>query len=167
MLYRVPFDTPKGWRRERRAVQLTNLALLGVILGLGFTLGFRAMALVQGSMLMIAAMVGVWLFSVQHRFEQALWMREQSWHPVAAAIEGSSYLKLPRVLQWFTGNIGFHHVHHLNPRIPNYRLEACHVASPALRLASVISAWQGLGAWRSALWDDPLGPHGTFFAHAR
>jgi omega-6 fatty acid desaturase (delta-12 desaturase) len=157
VLYRFPFDTPRGWRRERVEVQLTNLALLTIGLTLGFTLGFRSVALVQGPVIMIAAMIGVWLFSVQHRFEHALWARHPAWHPVSAALEGSSYLKLPRILQWFTGNIGFHHVHHLNPRIPNYRLEACHLASPALQKVFVMSPIQGLGTWRAALWDDRSG----------
>ena len=154
LLYRVPFDTPHTWRRERRAVHLTNLALLGVILGLGFTLGFVAVALVQGPIIVITAIAGVWLFSVQRRFERALWARQPAWHPVSAALEGSSYLELPRILQWFTGNIGFHHVHHLNPRIPNYRLEACHAANPALQTAYVLKPWHGWRAWRAALWDE-------------
>jgi len=156
LLYRVPFDAPRGWGRERRAVHLTNLALLGVILSLGFTIGFRSMALVQGPIIVIAATIGVWLFSVQHRFESALWARQDAWHPVSAALEGSSYLELPPILQWFTGNIGFHHIHHLNPRIPNYRLEACHLGSRALQAVYVMKAWQGLTAWRSALWDERI-----------
>ena len=102
----------------------------------------------------IAATVGVWLFSLQHRFEHTLWSREDSWSPDGAAIQGSSYLKLPRVLQWFTGNIGFHHVHHHNPRIPNYRLERCHNASTDLQGAPVLSLWSGLKSWRFALWDE-------------
>ena len=119
LLYRVPFDAPSTWHRERRAVYLTNLALLAVILGLGCTVGFWSVVIVQVPIIAIAATIGVWLFSVQHRFESALWARQQTWHPVSASLEGSSYLELPRILQWFTGNIGFHHIHHLNPRIPN------------------------------------------------
>ena len=102
----------------------------------------------------LAAIVGVWLFSIQHRFETTLWARQSAWHPVSAALEGSSYLELPRLLQWFTGNIGFHHVHHLNSRIPNYRLEACHDAIPAMKTAFVMKPWHGLKAWRGALWDE-------------
>ena len=154
LLYRTPFDTPRAWRRERRMMHLTNLALLGVFLALGFTLGFWQVLLIQGTVIGIAAIVGVWLFSIQHRFETALWARQPAWHPVSAALEGSSYLKLPRLLQWITGNIGFHHVHHLNPRIPNYRLEACHEAIPALQTAYVMTPWRGLKAWRAALWDE-------------
>lgn len=155
LLYRVPFDAPRAWRRERRGVHLTNLALLGLILGLGFALGFRSVLLVQGSIMVIAATIGVWLFSVQHRFERALWARQDAWHPVSAALEGSSYLELPPILQWFSGNIGFHHIHHLNTRIPNYQLAACHDASPALRQGvHIMKPWQALRAWRAALWDE-------------
>ncbi|MBB6251111.1 fatty acid desaturase [Nitrospirillum iridis] len=157
VLYRLPFDTPPDWRRERRAVHLTNLALLLLYGGLGMALGFTAVALVQGPILVIAATAGVWLFSIQHRFEQALWARQGAWDPVSAALRGSSHLTLPRLLQWFTGNIGFHHVHHLNSRIPNYRLEACHDAIPALGTAHVLTPWQGLRAWRAALWDEAGG----------
>jgi omega-6 fatty acid desaturase (delta-12 desaturase) len=112
------------------------------------------MALVQGPIIIAAAMAGCWLFSVQHRFEEVLWARQDAWNLVSAALEGSSYLKLPRILQWFTGNIGFHHIHHLNSRIPNYRLEACHEAVPAFQGAHVITPWRGLRAWRAALWDE-------------
>jgi acyl-lipid omega-6 desaturase (Delta-12 desaturase) len=91
------------------------------------------------------------------RFERAFWTRQSTWHLVSASLEGCSYLELPRVLQWFTGNIGFHHIHHLNPRIPNYQLEACHVATPSLQVVHVLKPWQGLRAWRSALWDEQTG----------
>ena len=154
LLYRLPFDAPRTWRRERWAVHLTTVALLILYIGLGFALGFRSVLLVQVPVLALGAIVGVWLFSVQHRFEDALWARQAAWHPVSAAIEGSSYLKLPRLLQWITGNIGFHHVHHLNPRIPNYRLEDCHDASPALQAAFVMKPWRALRSWRASLWDE-------------
>jgi omega-6 fatty acid desaturase (delta-12 desaturase) len=153
-LYRLPFDAPAHWHRERRDVHLTNLALLAVYGGAGWGMGFGTMALVQGPIIVLASMAGVWLFSIQHRFEQALWSRQESWNPVSAALEGSSLLKLPRILQWFTGNIGFHHVHHLNSQIPNYRLEDCYDAIPALQEAHVITPWRGLRAWRAALWDE-------------
>jgi omega-6 fatty acid desaturase (delta-12 desaturase) len=157
ILYRLPFDTPTAWRRERRAVRMTNLALMTVVLGLGLTLGFRSVALVQVPIIIVGAIIGVWLFSVQHRFESALWARQPAWTPVSAALRGSTYLKLSPIAQWFTGNIGFHHVHHLNPLIPNYRLEACHAAIPALRTAYVMTPWRGLRAWRCALWDEGVG----------
>lgn len=166
VLYRVPFDTPSAWAAERRAVYLTDLALLALYGGLGLLVGFRAMALVQGPIMVIAAIIGVWLFSIQHRFERALWARQDVWSPIAAALEGSSHLDLPCILQWFTGNIGFHHVHHINPRIPNYRLEACQDACPALRQVPVMKPWQALRAWRAALWDEAAGRMVPFAAAA-
>lgn len=100
-------------------------------------------------------MIGVWLFSLQHRFERSLWARHDAWTPLAASIQGSSYLHLPRVLQWFTGNIGFHHIHHLDPRIPNYRLEACHHAHPVFARATILTVRRGaLLSSLYCLWDE-------------
>jgi omega-6 fatty acid desaturase (delta-12 desaturase) len=154
LLYRVPFDAPASWRSERRGVWLTNAALIGVVLALGFTLGFRQVLLVQLPISAIAAIFGVWLFSLQHRFEEVHWARQENWDFVSASLKGSSFLKLPRVLQWFTGNIGFHHIHHLDPRVPNYRLQACHETNPMLQVAPVLTLWIGLTASTHALWDE-------------
>ncbi|WP_372624478.1 fatty acid desaturase family protein [Falsiroseomonas sp.] len=154
VLYRLPFDTPAAWRQERRSVHLTNLSLLTLYGGLGLLLGFGPVALVLLAVMVPASIVGVWLFSLQHRFDSAHWARHESWDPAAAAIAGSSFLRLPRVLQWLTGNIGFHHVHHLSPRIPNYRLEACHHAHPGFGAARVLGLREGLRASRYALWDE-------------
>src|SRR6185503_14569388 len=119
ILYRFPFDTPKSWVAERRSVLLTNLAILLWILSLGITLSFRSVMLVHLPVIAITTIVCVWLFSIQHRFETTKWSRKQDWTFNAASLKGTSYLKLPRVLQWLTGNIGFHHIHHLAPRVPN------------------------------------------------
>lgn len=154
ILYRVPFDLPKSWRRERRGVYLTDLALVVMFCALGVWLGIGSVAAVYLPVMMVAAVVGVWLFSIQHRFERTLWVRQGNWRFTDAALQGSSHLRLPRLLQWFTGNIGLHHVHHLNPRIPNYRLQACHDATPYIRTAPTLSLWRGLTQWRYALWDE-------------
>jgi omega-6 fatty acid desaturase (delta-12 desaturase) len=156
-LYRIPFDSPPSWRREKIGVYLTNLAFLAQLLILGWAFGFSRVLITLFPISIISATVGVWLFSVQHRFEFTWWARQSAWTADGAAMQGSSYLKLPRILQWFTGNIGFHHVHHYNPRVPNYRLEACHKASPALQSAPVLSLWVGLKTWRYALWDEAAG----------
>jgi len=153
LLYRVPFDAAKGWRRERRAVYLTNAVLAGVIGGLGLAIGFGRIAEVQLPIMVVAAIIGVWLFSIQHRFEHTLWVSEAEWRFEDAALRGSSHLHLPRILQWFTGNIGFHHVHHLNPRIPNYRLEQCHNAVPDLQAAPTLTLWSAIATLRRPLWD--------------
>ena len=107
--------------------------------------------------MVFASIAGVWLFSIQHRFEQALWAPESGWNFIAASLQGASYLHLPRVLQWFTGNIGFHHIHHLNPRIPNYRLEECHQTDAAFQSAPKLTLRTALQALRYGLWDDDLG----------
>lgn len=156
-LYRVPFDTPKANRHERRSVYVTNAALAGEIVGLGLLLGFAHVAAVQVPVMVAASIIGVWLFSVQHRFEQAVWMRHGDWRSVDAALRGSSYLRLPPLLNWFTGNIGFHHVHHLNPRIPNYRLRECHESIAALHDVPALSFRDGLRASLFIVWDEEGG----------
>jgi omega-6 fatty acid desaturase (delta-12 desaturase) len=114
--------------------------------------------LVHLPMMALASIVGVWLFAVQHKFDDALWARQAGWEATSASLQGSSYLRLPRVLQWFTGNIGFHHLHHLAPRVPNYRLETCHRAGPYFAgLARPLSIWQALRAPGYTLWDEAAG----------
>lgn len=157
LLYRLPFDTPADWRRERRRLHATNLAILVAFLVLGALLGFGRVALVQGPIIVFAAIFGVFLFSLQHRFEQALWTGDARWNGVDAALLGSSYLKLPPILRWFSGNIGYHHIHHLNSGIPNYRLPACAEAIAARRSVPVMGLRQGLSAFRFALWDEAKG----------
>lgn len=154
VLYRLPFDMPRSWQRERRGVYLTNIALLGLLIGLGLLLGFERVALVQLPVMILAAIVGVWLFSVQHRSESTQWFRHDRWSAQAASLEGSTFLNLPRILRWFTGNIGYHHVHHLNPRVPNYRLKSCHEALPTLHGASQLSFRGGMRALWYVLWDE-------------
>jgi omega-6 fatty acid desaturase (delta-12 desaturase) len=154
VLYRLPFDTPRTWRRERRAVHGTNLAIVTAFTGLGLLLGFERMLAVHVPIMVVASIVGVWLFSVQHRFEATLWLRQANWTFEAASLRGSSYLRLPRVLQWFTGNIGFHHIHHLNPHVPNYRLEACHRAIPGLQDVPTLGIREGMKAITFVLWDE-------------
>lgn len=154
LLYRLPFDMPTSWRRERRAVQTTNLALIAILGGAGLTLGFGRIAAVQLPVMVIAAIIGVWLFSMQHRGAAIRWSRDEQWNRDAAALESATYLRLPRLLQWFTGNIGFHHVHHLNSSIPNYRLAACHRSLESLDAIPTLSLRDGLRALRFVLWDE-------------
>ena len=157
LLYRVPFDAAKEWRYERRAVYLTNIGLICLIGGLGLAIGFDRVAAVQLPVMVVASIIGVWLFSIQHRFEGTLWAPNAEWSFAAAALHGSSHLHLPRILQWFTGNIGFHHAHHLNPRIPNYRLEECHNALPDLQSAPILTLRSAVTTLHYALWDGERG----------
>jgi omega-6 fatty acid desaturase (delta-12 desaturase) len=156
LLYRVPFDTPRGWRRERASVFVTNAALGCVFASLAVLLGYGPVLLVHLPTMALAAIAGVWLFSVQHRFERVLWLRQPEWTATEAALRGSSYLKLPRILQWFSGSIGFHHIHHLVPRVPNYRLEECHRACVAALhgAANTVTLGEALQAPEFVLWDE-------------
>jgi omega-6 fatty acid desaturase (delta-12 desaturase) len=157
LLYRVPFDTPHAWVRERWSVHLTNAALVCLFGTLVVMLGWQQVLLVHLSIMVVASILGVWLFSLQHRFETAHWTVHGEWSFVDAALRGSSWFNLPRVLQWLTGNIGFHHVHHLNPRVPNYRLEAAHHAAQALRPLTPLGLGKGLTAPFLTLWDERRG----------
>ena len=167
VLYRIPFDMPKTWRRERLAVLATNLALAALVASLGVFVGFDRVAQVQLPVMVLASIIGVWLFTVQHRSERIVWARQRDWNPIAASLEGSTYLRLPSVLQWFTGNIGLHHVHHLNPRIPNYRLQQCHDAIPVLREVPAMTLRTAFKAMFYALWDEGRQRMVTFPASAR
>lgn len=156
VLYRVPFDAAKDWRGERRAVHVTNFALAGWFGGLGLVIGFDRAIAVQLPIMVLTSIIGVGLFSIQHRFERTLWTSEANWNFAEAALRGSSYLHLPRILQWFTGNIGFHHVHHLNPRIPNYQLEDCHRTIEGMQAAPMLTLRTAITTLRYALWDEDL-----------
>ncbi|MBC7799297.1 MAG: fatty acid desaturase [Gemmatimonadaceae bacterium] len=158
ILYRVPFETPLAWTRERRAVWLTNAGIAAGLVLLVLAFGIWPVLLVQVPVIAVAAIIGVWLFSIQHRFEDAHWSRGNDWSAVTAAISGSSFLKLPAVLRWFSGNIGYHHVHHLVPRVPNYRLRACHEACEELfGTAQVLTLRDALMAPSYALFDESTG----------
>jgi omega-6 fatty acid desaturase (delta-12 desaturase) len=157
LLYRLPFDTPQDWSAERRSVYWTNAALLALFGALAGLLGWQKVLLVHLPVMVVASILGVWLFSLQHRFETARWTVKGKWSFVDAALEGSSWLRLPRVLHWLTGNIGFHHIHHLNPRVPNYRLSDAHEAVQALRPVSPLSLRGGLAAACLTLWDEQRG----------
>ena len=165
-LYRTPFDAARNWRREAYAVYLTDIALVAFFGALGLFLGYGHVLAVQLPVMVCASIVGVWLFSIQHRFEQALWAPEEDWDFRAAALISSSYLRLQRLLQWFTGNIGFHHIHHINPRVPNYRLEECHAANVAFHAAPQVTLRAALRAVRYTLWDGERGMLVPFSAAA-
>jgi acyl-lipid omega-6 desaturase (Delta-12 desaturase) len=147
----VAANAPK---RERQSVWLTNLALLGYAIAMSLTIGFKAFFLIQFTVVAFAGGAGVWLFYVQHQFQGAYWVRSKEWNYTAAAVEGSSYYKLPKILQWFTGNIGFHHIHHLSPRIPNYNLESCHHADPYFKRIKPLTLLPSLRSLFFNLWDE-------------
>ena len=143
--------------RDRRSVWSTNLVAAVAVGALCWWLGWQAVLLVEMPLVVLAGAVGIWLFYVQHQFEGTAWTRTPEWRFSDAALHGSSYLALPRVLQFFTGNIGFHHVHHLNPRIPNYNLQRAHDGQAVLRAVPALSLRDGLRATRLKLWDESAG----------
>jgi omega-6 fatty acid desaturase (delta-12 desaturase) len=161
-LYRLPFDMPAGWDRERRNVHLTNLALVLFYGGLVLALGWGEVAAISLGVMVTAAIIGVWLFAIQHRFEGATWQREDRWSFGDASIEGTSHLRLGRVLGWLTGNIGLHHIHHLAPRIPNYALQESHDAVADIAPSRSIGLREALGAMRFTLWDEANERMATF-----
>ena len=133
---------------------LTNAAI-GALLALAFTtVGWKSVLFAYGLPYYLAAMAGVWLFYVQHQFEDAYWAPHDEWDYADAALRGSSHLRLPAILQWFTGSIGLHHVHHVAPRIPNYRLQECQDANDMFARSPVITLRSGLTALGLALWDE-------------
>ncbi len=143
-------------RRERMGVFLTNLLILAVALTAAQIIGWQAYLLIQLPVLWLAGGIGIWLFYVQHQFEGGYWARKEEWDPLRAAMEGSSFYRLPAVLRWFSGNIGYHHVHHLNPMIPNYHLKQCFESVPELQTKEPLTIKKSLGCHRLKLWDENL-----------
>ncbi len=148
--------------RLRHSVLGTDLALLVIIGGLCWLIGWQSFLIVWAPSAILAGSVGIWLFYVQHQFEDAYWQSAADWSYSDAALRGSSYLKLPRVLQFFTGNIGLHHVHHLNSRIPNYNLQRAHDENPIFLHVPTLSLSDALRAVRLKLWDEEHGKLVTF-----
>ena len=138
----------------RRGGVGTNIALAVMVGGLCWLVGWRNFLLVQAPMVMLAGSAGIWLFYVQHQFEDAYWQDTGDWSYTEAALRGSSYLKLPKVLQFFSGNIGLHHVHHLNAHIPNYNLQRAHDENAIFHDVPTLSLMDGLRAVRFKLWDE-------------
>jgi omega-6 fatty acid desaturase (delta-12 desaturase) len=140
--------------KQVRSVWATNAAIVAGAAFFGMLFGWRFLVLVYLPSMYIAGAVGIWLFYVQHQFEDAYWKKHDEWDYVTAAIKGSSYFKLPVILQWFTGNIGLHHVHHLGPRIPNYNLQRCHDENAFFHDASVMTLRRSFAVLRLTLWEE-------------
>ncbi|HMJ64062.1 MAG TPA: fatty acid desaturase, partial [Candidatus Binatia bacterium] len=141
-------------RRERSSVYWTNLALLGLAAGLSWAFGLKAYLLIQLTVLIVAGAAGFWLFYVQHQFDGVYWERGDGWDYTTAALQGSSFYKLPGVLQWFAGNIGYHHIHHLSSRIPNYNLPRCHQAHLLFQSVKPLTLFSSFKSFTFRLWDE-------------
>jgi len=148
--------------RTRRSVIGTDIALAVLVGGLCWLVGWREYVMVALPPALLAGAAGIWLFYVQHQFEDAYWQSTPDWNYADAALRGSSYLKLAKPLQFFTGNIGLHHIHHLNARIPNYNLQRAHDENPIFHGVPTLSLWQALRAVRLKLWDEDRGRLVTF-----
>jgi omega-6 fatty acid desaturase (delta-12 desaturase) len=154
MLLEPRWAYPKAAPRIRRSVWATNLALVVMVGGLCWLIGWRNFVLVEAPFVWLAGGAGIWLFYVQHQFDHTYWERSPDWSYEDAALRGSSYLRLPKILQFFSGNIGLHHVHHLNPRIPNYNLQGAHDGEAMFHSVPKVSLVDGLRATRLKLWDE-------------
>jgi len=163
---RERFPSSGAKPRERRSVWGMNFAILAKVGALSWAFGFKDYLIIQLLISIVSGGLGVWLFYVQHRFGGAYWERGENWDFTAAALQGSSFYQLPKILQWFSGNIGYHHIHHLSPRIPNYNLERCHDSHPLFQQVKPITLLGSLKLMGYHLWDEH---HGKLvsFRHVR
>jgi len=140
--------------KQLTSVWTTNVGIVAAVAVATWLLGWTSVLLLYGLSIYLAAMAGIWLFYVQHQFEDAYWETHDEWDYVTACLRGSSLFKLTLVFRWFSGNIGLHHIHHLSPRIPNYRLQRCHDDNPLFQSAPEVTFVSGMAALRLALWDE-------------
>jgi omega-6 fatty acid desaturase (delta-12 desaturase) len=148
------FNQKNAKKNERMNTYLTNVLIVALAAATCWLVGWQAFLLIQGPIFFISGSIGIWLFYVQHQFEDSYFEEDEHWDYVKAAVEGSSFYKLPKLLQWLTGNIGFHHVHHLSPRVPNYKLEAVHQHTQPLQNVPTITLATSLRSLRFRLWDE-------------
>ncbi len=156
LLFIIQYRIPKSYMnfKQQMYIHLSNIAIVGTIILLMWLIGWREFILIQLPIIYFASIAGVWLFYVQHQFERVVWKRSNEWDYQSVALEGSSFLKLPKVLQWFSGNIGYHHIHHLSPRIPNYKLQKCHDENEMFSHIKPLSFREILRSFRLRLWDE-------------
>jgi omega-6 fatty acid desaturase (delta-12 desaturase) len=157
LMNRIPPTGASATRRQQKSVWSTNIAIAALYVVVSIWVGWSVLPLIYGPAMYLAAAGGIWLFYVQHQFEGTYWQDHDEWDYATAAIRGSSYLKLPAVLAWFTGSIGLHHVHHLGPRIPNYELKRCHDENDAFHGVTTITLAQSVRTLRLTLWDEARG----------
>lgn len=157
MLYNNRFEIVKlpGWNRVHRLMHLNNILLVAVYVALGWLLGWKSFFLVQIPIVVVFFIVAVWFFYVQHQHEMTYKQWKENWDYLLSAIKGATYYKLPKVIHWFTGNIGYHHIHHLNSKIPNYQLARCAKENPDLqRYVTTVTFWESLKCMFNKLWDE-------------
>lgn len=143
-------------RKEKINIWLTNAALLLIFIGMSLAIGFIPFLIIQLSILWVAAISGLWLFYLQHQYEDVTWFRNKDWNFRTVTLKGSSFVKFPKLLQWFSGNIGFHHIHHLNARIPNYYLSKCYREIPVFKEVEPVTFLMSLRSLKLRLWDEQI-----------
>lgn len=148
------FPDPKSNKRERKSVHIMNFSLLLYGVGMSLIFGFWHFLFIQMAIVAVSGGVGIWLFYVQHQYEDTYWRSGEEWDYATSAMEGSSFYKLPAVLNWFSGNIGYHHIHHLSSRIPNYNLKACHEAEPFFQTVPELTLFKSFKSITLRLWDE-------------
>lgn len=156
LLFLIQFRLPKSYMnwKEHLYLHLSSLAIVAASFLVILAIGWKAFLMIQLPVIYIASVHGVWLFYVQHQYESVKWVRAEKWDYKTIAIEGSSFFKLPLILRWFTGNIGFHHIHHLGPRIPNYKLPKCHNENAIFQDVKPITFFSSIKSLRLRLWDE-------------
>ncbi len=156
-LLRHRFTGKHSGRRERNNLYLINLGIMTLYGSLSWIIGLQAFLMIFAPIMIISGTAGVWLFYVQHQYEDSYWRGRSEWDYATSALVGSSYYKLPRILQWFSGNIGFHHIHHLSPKIPNYKLQRCHEENPIFQDSTILDIRSSLKSASLKLWDEEQG----------
>jgi len=154
VIHRFPTNLEPNERKERNSVYQTNLGIAAIFLILGPIIGFWQVLILWLPIIVFSSMIGVYLFYVQHQFEDTYWRWHEEWEYEHAALQGSSFFKLPKILQWFSGNIGFHHVHHLSPKIPNYNLERAHYENEIFQNVETITISTSIKTIFLDLWDE-------------
>jgi omega-6 fatty acid desaturase (delta-12 desaturase) len=154
LIQRLPWFHPLPAREVWRSVIGLNLALVVLYGALGYAMGFGKLAMIAIPSIFVATIIGGWLFFIQHQFEDTHWDTSENWNFQVAAVHGSSFYVLHPILDWFTGNIGLHHIHHLNSMVPNYRLRACLEASPEFMSLNRLTLWDSFQCARLTLWDE-------------
>jgi omega-6 fatty acid desaturase (delta-12 desaturase) len=146
----------KSWmnKKEKQNVYFTNASLTILVVGMSFVIGFWTFLFLQLIIMYISGMAGLWLFYLQHQYEDVTWYRNKEWNFREVALTGSSFIKFPKLLQWFSGNIGFHHIHHFNSRIPNYMLEKCYRENPVFQQVKAITFSISMKSLKLRLWDE-------------
>jgi omega-6 fatty acid desaturase (delta-12 desaturase) len=152
--HRLPLDIPRTWKREWASVHWTNVGLVAVVTLMCWLVGWRTFLLVQLPVTLIAGAIGVYLFYVQHQYEDTYWRYREAWNYYASGLEGASHLVMPKLLQWWTANIGLHHIHHVASRIPNYRLQQCFDDNPVLQRVTTLTLPRSVRTLWLTLWDE-------------